>query len=126
MPRGPRGEKRPADVIGNAVKVMRIATGEAGARKFGVFHMRRHGYASLLGSTAPIASLASVKNVCDALDIKNPSDAYSRLDRDDLGTTEGVDKRGRKHRRLDSSTQASSGSSAALSRMNLAPSAAFR
>ena len=28
MPSGPRGEKRPADVIGNAVKVMRIATGE--------------------------------------------------------------------------------------------------
>jgi len=28
MPRGPRGEKRPADVIGNAVKVMRIATGD--------------------------------------------------------------------------------------------------
>jgi hypothetical protein len=28
MPQGPRGEKRPADVIGNAVKVMRIATGE--------------------------------------------------------------------------------------------------
>jgi hypothetical protein len=28
MPRGPRGEKRPADVIGNTVKVMRIATGE--------------------------------------------------------------------------------------------------
>ncbi len=26
--RGPRGEKRPADVIGNAVKVMRIATVE--------------------------------------------------------------------------------------------------
>src|SRR5437899_2978085 len=24
MPRGPRGEKRPADVIGNAVKVMRM------------------------------------------------------------------------------------------------------
>ncbi len=28
MPRGPKGEKRPADVIGNAVHVMRIATGE--------------------------------------------------------------------------------------------------
>jgi hypothetical protein len=28
MPSGPKGEKRPADVIGNAVKVMRIATGE--------------------------------------------------------------------------------------------------
>lgn len=28
MPRGPKGEKRPADVIGNAVHVMRIATRE--------------------------------------------------------------------------------------------------
>ncbi len=28
MPRGPKGEKRPADVIGNAVHVMKIATGE--------------------------------------------------------------------------------------------------
>ena len=28
MPRGPQGQRRPADVIGNAVKVMRIATGE--------------------------------------------------------------------------------------------------
>jgi len=28
MPRGPKGEQRPADVIGAAVKVMRIATGE--------------------------------------------------------------------------------------------------
>lgn len=29
MPRGPKGQKRPADVIGNAVRVMQIATGEA-------------------------------------------------------------------------------------------------
>ena len=28
MPRGPKGEKRPADVIGNAVHVMKILTGE--------------------------------------------------------------------------------------------------
>jgi len=28
MPRGPKGEKRPADAIGNAVHIMRIATGE--------------------------------------------------------------------------------------------------
>jgi len=28
VPRGPKGERRPADVIGAAVKVMRIATGE--------------------------------------------------------------------------------------------------
>lgn len=29
MPKGPQGQKRKADVIGNAVLVMRIATGEA-------------------------------------------------------------------------------------------------
>ena len=28
MPRGPKGEKRLADVIGNAVRVMEIATGQ--------------------------------------------------------------------------------------------------
>ena len=44
---GPKGEKRPADVIGNAVKVMRIATGEEledfgnAPRKGSRLHMRR-------------------------------------------------------------------------------------
>ena len=28
MPKGPKGQKRPADVVGNAIKVARIATGE--------------------------------------------------------------------------------------------------
>jgi hypothetical protein len=28
MPRGPRGEKRPADAIGNAIMIAKIATGE--------------------------------------------------------------------------------------------------
>jgi hypothetical protein len=28
MPKGPRGEKRPGDVVGAAVKVAKIATGE--------------------------------------------------------------------------------------------------
>ena len=28
MPKGPKGEKSPADVIGNAVRVMEIATGQ--------------------------------------------------------------------------------------------------
>ena len=28
MPKGPQGQKRPADVIGNAVRIMRIATGD--------------------------------------------------------------------------------------------------
>ncbi len=29
MPKGPQGQKRPADVIGNAVLIARIATGDA-------------------------------------------------------------------------------------------------
>ena len=29
MPKGPKGQRRPADVIGNAIKVASIATGEA-------------------------------------------------------------------------------------------------
>lgn len=28
MPRGPQGQKRPADTVGNAVRVAKIATGE--------------------------------------------------------------------------------------------------
>jgi hypothetical protein len=28
MPKGPKGQKRPADVVGNAIKVAKIATGE--------------------------------------------------------------------------------------------------
>jgi len=28
MPKGPKGQKRPADVIGNAIMVAKIATGE--------------------------------------------------------------------------------------------------
>ena len=45
MPRGPRGEKRPADVIGNAVHIMRIATGEVQdeVRDPAKEHMRRGG-----------------------------------------------------------------------------------
>lgn len=54
MPKGPRGEKRPADVIGNAVRVMQIATGqreeeidqaEAGKDKAAVELGRRGGIA---------------------------------------------------------------------------------
>ena len=29
MPKGPQGQRRPADVIGNAVHIAQIATGEA-------------------------------------------------------------------------------------------------
>ena len=45
MPKGPRGERRPADVIGCAVQVMQIATGEAEEtqRDPGKEYMRRGG-----------------------------------------------------------------------------------
>jgi hypothetical protein len=43
MPRGPRGEKRPADVIGAAVMVARIATGE-------IEDMRTNPHAAALGN----------------------------------------------------------------------------
>ena len=33
IPKGPRGEKHPADVIGRAVMVARIATGDAGGER---------------------------------------------------------------------------------------------
>lgn len=49
MPKGPKGEKRPADVIGNAVHIMRIATGEVEDTKQtpdpAKEHMRRGGLA---------------------------------------------------------------------------------
>lgn len=33
MPKGPKGERRPADVIANAIKVARLATGEEAEEK---------------------------------------------------------------------------------------------
>lgn len=43
MPRGPKGEKRPADVIGAAVKVMKIATGEIEEGSDGKEYARKGG-----------------------------------------------------------------------------------
>jgi hypothetical protein len=60
MPRGPKGERRPADVIGNAVHVMRIATGEVEdvKRDPAKEHMRRGG---LAGGKARAKKLPKVK-----------------------------------------------------------------
>lgn len=60
MPKGPRGERRPADVIGNAVKVMRIATGEEEdtQRDPAKEHMRRGG---LAGGRARAEKLPAAK-----------------------------------------------------------------
>lgn len=43
MPKGPKGEKRPADVIGNAVKIAQIATGEVEETPDDMAHARRGG-----------------------------------------------------------------------------------
>ena len=60
MPRGPRGERRPADVIGNAVHVMRIATGEVEdvKRDPAKEHMRRGG---LKGGKARAGKLSAAR-----------------------------------------------------------------
>ena len=43
MPKGPRGEKRPADVIGAAVMVAKIATGEIEEDTSKTVHTRKGG-----------------------------------------------------------------------------------
>jgi len=55
MPRGPQGQKRPADVIGNAVRVMRIATGEEEEETEAVKETGRKG--GLKGGRARAATL---------------------------------------------------------------------
>ena len=59
MPKGPKGQKRPADVIGNAVHVMRVLTGEAddgavlleeGGSDGGGVHTTGHGNGDEAGS----------------------------------------------------------------------------
>jgi hypothetical protein len=52
MPTGPKGQKRPADVIGNAVKVMRIATGEV-EEDFGTKPAKNQAAAELVEDAAP-------------------------------------------------------------------------
>lgn len=59
MPKGPKGEKRPADVIGNAIKIAKIATGEEpenltddGKDKAAVSLGRRGGKARAASTTA--------------------------------------------------------------------------
>lgn len=45
MPKGPRGEQRPADVIGCAVSVARIATGEDEDTRYVSQNRRKSGVA---------------------------------------------------------------------------------
>jgi hypothetical protein len=61
MPRGPKGEKRPADVIGNAVRVMQIATGEA-EEEYEAPPSKK-AQAGQLGGKARLAKLAPAERV---------------------------------------------------------------
>ena len=60
MPKGPQGQKRPADVIGNAVHVMRIATGQIqeGAKQKNVQAVARGEKGGAIGGNARAESLS--------------------------------------------------------------------
>jgi hypothetical protein len=82
MPRGPKGEKRPADAIGNAILIGRIGTGEiedittedgknAAAVALGAWAARRGPKASRQRSglrlpRRPLKSVGGVSWVCEA------------------------------------------------------------
>ena len=55
MPRGPKGEKRPADVIGAAIMVARIATGEQEE----ILPKTRRSVGGKIGGSARAKSLSS-------------------------------------------------------------------
>jgi len=75
MPTGPKGQKRPADAIGNAVKVMRIATeeepedyGPAPEKNLSAAELGRRGGAARAKAMTPekraeIARKAAAKNL---------------------------------------------------------------
>lgn len=60
MPKGPKGEKRPADVIANAVRVMQIATGEAEEQYEGQGEDGKDPAAQALGRKGGAARAASM------------------------------------------------------------------
>jgi hypothetical protein len=74
MPRGPKGEKRPADAMGNALMIARIATGEineteslpdygsVSVRDFVVIDQRQAAIA-LIANTAISGKHSSVKKI---------------------------------------------------------------
>ena len=61
MPRGPRGEKRPADVIKNAIRIMRIATGEESEER----PRTNRAEGGKVGGTARAARPPALKTVAD-------------------------------------------------------------
>ena len=67
MPKGPNGERRPADVIGCAVMVMQIATGEIeDNKKSGRTRSGHAGAAARLAKTTPEDRSATAKKAANA------------------------------------------------------------
>jgi hypothetical protein len=58
MPKGPQGQRRPADVIGAAIKVAKIATGELEEKINGKEYARKGG---LIGGKARAEKLSAKK-----------------------------------------------------------------
>lgn len=63
MPKGPQGQKRPADVIGAAIKVAKIATGEIEEDTIGKEYARKGG---LIGGKARAEKLSPKKRTAIA------------------------------------------------------------
>ena len=59
MPKGPQGQKRPADVIGAAIKIAKIATGEIEEKVDPAKELARKG--GLIGGKARAAKLSTAK-----------------------------------------------------------------
>lgn len=59
MPTGPKGQRRPADAIGNAIRVAQIATGEA-EEDFGPEKPKKNEAAAEMGRKGAAARVAAM------------------------------------------------------------------
>jgi hypothetical protein len=67
VPRGPRGEKRPADVIGNAVHVIKLAIGKSPKRRSrNVRYFAHRGSPGALSPCpkVPLGDIGRARNEC--------------------------------------------------------------
>ncbi len=86
MPKGPKGEKRPADVIGTAIRVAKIATGEIeedidddGKNKAAQELGRKGGRARIGRQVADaLARIADLEHVIATTPARTPAEAAVR------------------------------------------------
>ena len=68
MPKGPRGEKRPADAIGTAIKVAKIATGELEDEHYQAAGRAKSGKAGAAARTRSLSAARRQEIAKDAAD----------------------------------------------------------